>query len=70
MILETVSIRSRQVATLVLAHLDLPAPRGPGAPRVNINVNVGTQIRGWHPHVLTSVVAADDWRGRETRSSN
>ena len=66
-ILETVLLRSHHVATLVLSHLDLPLPGGGGGPGVNVNVDLVALVGGGDVHVLTSVVATDDWRNRSTR---
>ena len=61
MILETVLLRSHEVATLVLSHFDVPGPGGGGGGGVDVDVEGDTRVTGWHPHVLASVVTTDDW---------
>ena len=58
---------SHHVATLILSHLDLPLPGGGGGPRVNVNVDLVALVGGSDEHVLTCVVATDDWRNSSTR---
>ena len=63
MILKTVLLRHHHVAALVLGHLNLPLPGGGSGPGVDVDVNLVTGVGGGDPHVLPSVVAADDRRG-------
>ena len=69
-ILETVLFRSPEVATLVLSDLDVPGPGGGGGGGVDVDVDGDTGGTGGHPHVLTSVVATDDWRSSEARHTD
>ena len=64
-ILETVRFRSHEVATLVLSDSDVPGPSGGGGGGVDVDGDGHAGGAGGHPHVLPSVVATDDWRGRE-----
>ena len=59
MILETVLLRSHEVPTLVLSHLDVPGPGGGGGGRVDVDVDGHTVVTGGDPHVLPGVVATD-----------
>ena len=61
-ILKTFLLGHHEVATLILRHLHFPPPGSGGSPRVDVYVDLVTLIRGWHPHVLARVVAADDGR--------
>ena len=64
MVLEAILLRSHQVSTFVLSHLDLPLPGGPSGPGVNVNVDLVAGVGGGDPHVLASVVATDHWWSR------
>ena len=70
MVLETVLLRSHEVATLVLSHPDVPLPGGGGGGGVDVQVDGHTGGTGRHPHVLPSVVATDDWGSGEARSTD
>ena len=70
MVLQTVLLRSHEVATLVLSHSDVPLPGGGGGGGVDVQVDGHTGVTGRHPHVLTSVVAADCRRGGEPRNTD
>ena len=63
MVLETVLLGHHHVAALVLGHLDLPLPGGPGGPGVDVDVDLVAGVGGGDPHVLAGVVAADGGRG-------
>ena len=58
-ILETVLLRSHEVPTLVLSHLDVPGPGGGGGGRVDVDVDGHARVTGGDPHVLSGVVATD-----------
>ena len=58
------------VPALVLSHLDVPGPGGGGGGGVDVDVDGHTVVTGGDPHVLSGVVATDDWRRRETGCSN
>ena len=72
MILETVLLRHDEVVstTLVLSHSDAPLPGGGRVSCVHVYRDRHTGWTDRYPHVLPSVVATDDWRTRETGSSN
>ena len=70
MILETVLLRSHEVATLVLCDSDVPGPGGGGGGGVDVDVDGDTGGTGRHPHVLPGVVATDGGRGSEHGHSN
>ena len=70
MILQTVLLRSPEVAALVLGHLDVPGPGGGGGEGVDVQGDGHTGGAGGHPHVLPGVVATDDRRGGEPRNTN
>ena len=63
MILETVLLRSHEVATLVLSDNNVPGPGGGGGGSVDVQRDGYAGVTGGHPHVLPSVVATDDWWG-------
>ena len=69
-ILETVLLRSPEVAALVLSHLDVPVPGEGGGAGVDVEGEGRTGVTGWYPHVLASVVATDNWRGSVTRRTD
>ena len=71
-ILEAVLLRDNKVVipTLVLSDSDVPLPGGGGISGVHVYRDGHTGWTDRHPHVLPSVVATDDWGGRESRSSN
>ena len=60
--MQTFLLGHHEVATLVLGHLDLPLPGGPGGPGVYVDVDLVAGVGGGDPHVLAGVVAADDGR--------
>ena len=70
MILETVLLRSHEVATLVLSDSDVPLPGGGGISRVHVYRDGDTGWTDRHPHVLSSVVTTDDWWGVGARNSD
>ena len=70
MILQTVLLRSPEVAALVLGHLDVPGPGGGGGEGVDVQGDGHTGGTGGDPHVLPSVVATDDRRGGGPRDSD
>ena len=70
MILETVFLRSHEVPTLVLSHLDVPGPGGGGGGRVDVDVDGHARVTGGDPHVLSGVVATDDWWGSIPRDTD
>ena len=70
MILETILLRSHEVATLVLSHSDGPGPGGGGGGGVDVDVDGHTVVTGGHPHVLASVVATDYRRRSEPGNSD
>ena len=70
MILETVLLRSHEVAALVLSHLDVPVPGGGGGGGVDVEGEGHTGVTGRYPHVLPGVVAADYWGWREARHTD
>ena len=63
MVLETVLLRSHEVAALVLSHLDVPLPGGGGGGGVDVQGEGHTGVTGRYPHMLPGVVATDNWRG-------
>ena len=67
MILEAVLLWSHHVPAFILGHLYLPLPGGGGGARVDVDVDLVALVRGGHPHVLASVVAADGGRVGESR---
>ena len=62
MVLQTFLLGHHEVAALVLGHLDLPLPGGPGGPGVDVDVDLVAGVGGGDPHVLAGVVAADGGR--------
>ena len=58
------------IPALVLRHLDVPGPGEGGGGGVDVDVDGDTGGTGWHPHVLASVVAADNRRGGGPRNSD
>ena len=70
MILETVPLRSHEVATLVLSDSDVPRPGGGGRVGVDVEGERDAGVTGGHPHVLAGVVATDDRRSCEPGSSD
>ena len=72
MILEAVLLWYDEVVipTLVLSHSDVPGPGGGGGGGVDVNGDGDTGGTGRHPHVLSSVVATDDWRRGEPRDTD
>ena len=70
MILETVVLRSNEVATLVLTDFDVPGPGGGGGGGVDVQLDLHTGVTGGHPHVLPGVVATDDRWGGKPRSGD
>ena len=64
-VLQTLLLRSHEVATLVLRHLHVPGPGGGGDGGVDVQCDGHTGVAGRHPHVLPGVVATDDGRGGE-----
>ena len=69
-ILETVLLRSHEVPTLVLSHLDVPGPGGGGGGRVDVDVDGHARVTGGDPHVLSGIVATDDWWGSIPRDTD
>ena len=51
MILETVLLRSHEVATLVLSHSDVPGPTGGGGGGVDVDVDGHTGVTGGDPPI-------------------
>ena len=70
MILETVLLRSHEVATLELSDNNVPGPGGGGGGSVDVQRDGHTGVTGGHPHVLSSVVATDDWWSVEPRHTD
>ena len=70
MVLETVLLRSHEVAALVLSHLDVPVPRGGGGVSVDVQVDGHAGVTGGHPHVLSGVVATDNGGRGEPRNTD
>ena len=68
MILETVLLRSPQIATLILSDFDGPGPGDGAGAGVDVDVDGHTAWADGHPHVLPGVVATDDWWGGEPRN--
>ena len=69
-ILETVLLRSHEVATLVLGHLDAPGPGDGGGGGIEGQCDGHTGGTGGHPHVLPGIVATDNRRGRGARNTD
>ena len=69
-ILQTFLLRSHEVATLVLSHLDVPLPGGGGDGGVDVEVDGHTGVAGRHPHVLPGVEATDNRRGAKPRNTD
>ena len=72
MILQAVLLGDVEVVgpTLVLSHPDVPEPGGGGGGRVDVNVDGNAGGTGGYPHVLSGIVATDDWRGSKPGHSN
>ena len=70
MILQAVLLWGPEVATLVLSDSDVPGPGDGAGGGVDVDVDGDTGGTGGHPHVLTSVVATDDWRSSEARHTD
>ena len=62
MILETVLLRSHEVAAIVLSHLDGPFPGGGGDGGVDVEGDGDAGGAGGDVHVLAGVVSTDDRR--------
>ena len=67
-ILETVLLRSHEVAALVLSDSDVPGPGGGGGGGVDVQADGDTGLTGGDKHVLPGVVATDDGWWVETRN--
>ena len=63
-VLEAVCHGGHLVLAGVLGRLDLPLPGGGRRPGVDVDLDLVALIRGGDKHVLTGVVAANDWGGR------
>ena len=70
MILETVLLRSHEVATLVLSDNNVPGPGGGGGGSVDVQRDGHTGVTGGNPHVLASVVATNYWWGSVARNTD
>lgn len=67
MILKTILLWSHLILTRELSRLYLPLPCSACAAGVDVDVDPVAKIRGRDKHMLTRVVATNDWRRNVTR---
>lgn len=69
-VLQAVLLWGSLVTASKLSDLDLPLPSGGGGTSVNVNIDSVAVRRGWHIHMLTSVVSTNGRRDGSTGVSN